>query len=101
MVPPEILNNLAVLLIEQGDVTQALEIVNEALSNCQTLLEKQDDTRLKALSLTLRFNKAWCCEQNQKSEEAADLYSAIIKEEPTYTDAYLRLSNMAKRRGEF
>lgn len=51
--------------------------------------------------MTLRFNQAWCFEQKEKTEVASDLYNAIIKEEPTYTDAYLRLSDMAKRRGEF
>ena len=39
-------------------------------------------------------------EQLRDIAGATDLYKAIIAEEPTYTDAYLRLSLLAKSRGD-
>lgn len=32
--------------------------------------------------------------------EATEIYKKIVEEEPTYTDAYLRLSYLAKKRGD-
>jgi hypothetical protein len=38
MVPPELLNNLAVLQLENGNLTDAKTLLSEALLNCETLL---------------------------------------------------------------
>jgi hypothetical protein len=37
MVPPELLNNLAVLLIESKKNAEAKKVLEEALRNCETL----------------------------------------------------------------
>ena len=50
--------------------------------------------------MTVKFNKAWCLEYLNSVETESELYKAIIAEEPTYTDAYLRLSRLAKLRGD-
>jgi hypothetical protein len=38
MVPPELLNNLAVLQLENGNLNDAKTLLSEALLNCETLL---------------------------------------------------------------
>ena len=44
MVPPELLNNTAVLLLELGRFAEARVYLDEALENCQKLIAiKQDD----------------------------------------------------------
>lgn len=57
MVPVELLNNLAVLMLEADRQDEAEPILKEARQNCEVLLKEQaDDARVKALSLTVRFN---------------------------------------------
>jgi hypothetical protein len=38
IVPPELLNNLAVLQLENGNLNDAKTLLSEALLNCETLL---------------------------------------------------------------
>ena len=38
-------------------------------------------------------------EKHFKLGEASELYKSIIKEEPSYVDAYLRLAYLARNRG--
>ena len=52
------------------------------------------------MRITVSFNLAWCKENNSEIDLAAETYKKIIEEEPTYTDAYLRLSLIAKSRGD-
>lgn len=61
---------------------------------------QSDDNRVKAISLTIKFNQGWCLEQLKDVAAATEIYKAIIAEEPTYTDAYLRLSLLAKSSGD-
>jgi tetratricopeptide (TPR) repeat protein len=102
MIPPELLNNLAVLLMQANKNGEAKATLEEALKNCDTLLEKGDknDTRVKALRITTRFNLACSLEKNLQIGDASELFKAIISEEPTYTDAYLRLAYLARTRGD-
>jgi L-alanine-DL-glutamate epimerase-like enolase superfamily enzyme len=55
---------------------------------------------VRAIRLTIRFNQAWLLEQQKKIADATELYKSILTEEPTYTDAYLRLAILAKQRGD-
>jgi len=55
---------------------------------------------VRAIRLTIRFNQAWLLEQQKKIADATELYKSILAEEPTYTDAYLRLAILAKQRGD-
>lgn len=44
MVPPELLNNTAVLLLENGKIAEARVYLEEALDNCKKLFAiKSDD----------------------------------------------------------
>lgn len=64
MVPPELLNNTAVLLLEIGKIKEARVYLDEALTNCKKLLEiKSDDQRVQALYLTTRFNLGYLLEE--------------------------------------
>ena len=55
---------------------------------------------MRAIRLTIRFNQAWLLEQQKKIADATELYKSILTEEPTYTDANLRLAILAKQRGD-
>ena len=103
MIPPEILNNLAVLLIESNNNNEAKKNLEEALMNCEILQNKGDaeDKRLQALKITIQFNLACCLENENKIGEASELFKFLIKEEPSYTDAYIRLAYLARKRGDF
>lgn len=100
MVPPELLNNLAVLQLEAGNLADAKVLLSEALENCEVLLKQQQDDRIKALRISIKFNQAWCWESSSEIRLASETYKCIIREEPTYTDAYLRLSLLSKMRGD-
>lgn len=107
MVPPELLNNTAVLLMEADRFSEALSHLEEAKANCAKMMlavtkesEGEPDKRLQALSLNIKFNLAYCKEHHNQIGEANDLYRTILKEEPNYTDAYLRLAYLAKNRGD-
>jgi len=49
MVPPELLSNLATLLIEVGRVDEALINLKEALENTETMMREIECPRVKAL----------------------------------------------------
>lgn len=57
------------------------------------------DPKLQALSLTIRFNLGCLYDKLNQVAEASNIYKLIIKEEPGYVDAYLRLAIQAKQRG--
>ena len=47
MVPPELLNNLAVLMLREQRAEEALKILGEALQNADRLLDEGDKTDLR------------------------------------------------------
>jgi tetratricopeptide (TPR) repeat protein len=102
MIPPELLNNLAVLLMEINKNSEAKKLLEEALQNCETLQLKgdPDDKRLRALKITTQFNFACSLESENKIGEASEIFKQLIKEEPSYTDAYVKLAYLARRRGD-
>ncbi len=51
------------------------------------------------MKFTSRFNLGYWYEQKSQFAEADDVYKSILKDEPTYLDAYLRLAYMARDRG--
>ena len=81
MVPPELLNNTAVIMMqEDGRNEEAFKLLNEALKNCDQLLSEgnPDDKKLQALRVTLRFNLACCHEKSARIGEASDLLKSIV-----------------------
>mgnify|MGYP006101763277 FL=1 len=112
MVPPELLNNTGVLMMETDRHQEAEINLQEALKNVEKMIdvsnvsttpadeEPQKDKRLMALRLNIRFNLACCLENAHKIGEATERFRALIKDEPSYTDAYLRLAYLARARGD-
>lgn len=112
MVPPELLNNTGVLMMETGRHEEAEVTLHEALKNVEKMIdvstvsttpadeEPQKDKRLMALRINIRFNLACCLENAHKIGEATERFRSLIKDEPSYTDAYLRLAYLARARGD-
>ena len=75
MLPPELLNNYAVLMQREKRSDEAVKILSEALSNIEKLLEESNkgDNRVKALRHTIRFNLACCYDDANRIGEATDL----------------------------
>jgi hypothetical protein len=86
MVPPELLNNFAVMLMDADRNTEAKRILDEALTNCEVLKKAHgaDDLRLKALTITTKFNFACCLESDNNIGDASEIFKAITQEEPSY-----------------
>lgn len=87
-----------------GEVNRDKEahgLLEEALKNCNELIKLDgSDDRIKALKITIRFNLACSLDKANRVGEASELFKQLIKEEPSYTDAYLKLANLARRRGD-
>lgn len=77
-------------------------LYEEALDNCDRLLKEGNpgDKRLTALRINIRFNLACSYDKASRIGEASEIFKSIIAEVPTYTDAYMRLAYLAKRRGD-
>jgi len=54
-----------------------------------------EDKRLLALRITLRFNLACSYDTASRIGEASEIFKQITREEPSYTDAYMRLAYLA------
>ena len=102
MIPPELLNNYAVLMQRDKRSDEAVQVLNEAFTNVDKLLEEgnKSDNRVRALRHTIRFNLACCYDDANRIGEATDLLKQLIKEEPSYIDAYMRLAYLARKRGD-
>ena len=102
MLPPEVLNNYAVLMLRDKRLDEAVSSFNEALVNVEKLLAQgnKSDNRVKALRHTIRFNLACCYDDANRIGDATDLLKQLIKEEPSYIDAYMRLAYLARKRGD-
>mmetsp|Transcript_22137 Transcript_22137/g.21347 ORF Transcript_22137/g.21347 Transcript_22137/m.21347 type:complete len:92 (-) Transcript_22137:1986-2261(-) len=75
VVPPELFNNIGVLRLEIGQVEEALEAFKQSLKNSNLLLGlKGEDTRLKAIKVTSKFNMAYWYEQHNRLGEATEYY---------------------------
>lgn len=99
-VNPIYYNNLAVLYMKKEKKDEAYEMIGKARETLKTIRKiLPQSTRLKAISMTLYFNEACHFESIGAIGDATNIYKYIIKEEPYYVDAYLRLAILAKNRG--
>ena len=97
---PVYYNNLAVLYIMKNKREKASEMLVKARDILNKIRKiKPSSIRLKSISITLFFNEALQLETLGNIGEATNLYKYIIKQEPNYTDAYLRLAILASQRG--
>lgn len=76
VIPPEILNNQAVLQIQAGLLDDASKSLEESLESIGKLNKEKrgDDKRIQALQITMNFNLAYCHEKLGKIGEASELY---------------------------
>ena len=103
LVPPELLVNVGTLRLEIGKVQESMQAYEQAIANCDKLLEfhiqGEEHTKLVAIRLTARFNLAYWLETNNEITKATESYKNILREEPTYLDAYLRLAFISYKKG--
>lgn len=95
-------NNLAVLYMKREKRDDANKMITKAKETLKAIRKfMPQSVRLKSVSITLYFNEACQYEAMGAIGEATNIYKYIIKEEPYYVDAYLRLAILAKKRGGF
>jgi len=103
VVPPELLVNVGTLRLEIGKVQESMQAYEQAIANCDKLLEShiqgEEHAKLVAIRLTARFNLAYWLETNNEITKATESYKNILREEPTYLDAYLRLAFISFKKG--
>ncbi len=89
--------------MEIGKVKEAKEAYERAIENARKLKEThsqgEENAKLVAMILTATFNLAYWHENNNDVARASDMYKQILREEPTYLDAYLRLSYIYFKKG--
>jgi len=99
-VNPIYYNNIAVLHMKRDKREEADKMIRKARETLKLIRKLQPQSvRLKSISITLYFNEACQFEAVGAIGEATNIYKYIIKEEPYYVDAYLRLAILAKQRG--
>ena len=99
-VNPVYYNNIAVLYMKLEKIEEAHKVLLTARETLNSLRKlSPNSTRLKSISLILHFNEACQLETLGEVGQATNIYKYIIKEEPYYVDAYLRLAILAKQRG--
>jgi len=99
-IKPELMLNIGVFRLEIGKDEEAKEAFLEAKQTIDAILKmKEGNPHYQAMRLTCKFNLAYWFEEHNQLGEATEKYKQIIKEEPHYVDAYLRLGLLAKKRG--
>ncbi|PAA71304.1 hypothetical protein BOX15_Mlig004403g1, partial [Macrostomum lignano] len=97
--PPEILNNMASLLFQNGSHQEAIQCYQQALAYCER--ERQTDERYYgSITVTVRYNLARLYETVFEHDKAELLYKSVLREHTNYADCYLRLGCMARDRGQ-
>ena len=93
-------NNIAVLYMKKEMKEEAKQMITKAKESLKAVRKIfPQSLTFKCLSITLLFNEAWHFESLGEIAEATNIYKLIIKEEPYYVDAYLRLAILADKRG--
>lgn len=90
-IPVEILNNLAVLLLDSNKVADALVLLKEALAVAS------NDAQAKKILL---FNLGRCHESSLEYVLALDCYNEVLLLDPKYKDARLRIGMIYMKQGK-
>lgn len=92
---------MGTLRLEVGKVAEAYDAFQQAIKNCNQLLElRPDDQRALAVKITAKFNLGCWFEQNFRLGDASEQFKQVVQLEPSYVDAYLKLSQLARDRGD-
>ncbi|KAI9224504.1 hypothetical protein BC828DRAFT_373270 [Blastocladiella britannica] len=89
-VPPEIHNNIGVLLHYRGDFNDA-EIAYKAAMNS---VRSNPSADASAIEVTLQYNFSRALEASGSVDQAAVAYRRLLKRNPQYIDAHLRLASI-------
>lgn len=98
IVSPHLYNNIGVLCIKVGKFEEAKQHFAKAM---KTLKYIRDKVIHHALLTHLIFNQGYLAEMTSDFGKATFSYKDVLKREPLYIDAYLRLAVLAKKRGNF
>ncbi|XP_060658296.1 RNA polymerase-associated protein CTR9 homolog [Drosophila nasuta] len=88
------LNNVAALQMHLNQPKAALRTLDKALA----MRDDASQEHWQSSMLTLRFNRARVLEALHLDEQAAQSYTQLISEYPSYCDSYVRLGHMANKR---
>uniref|UniRef100_U5EWJ6 Putative rna polymerase-associated protein ctr9 n=1 Tax=Corethrella appendiculata TaxID=1370023 RepID=U5EWJ6_9DIPT len=97
-IPPEILNNVAALHYRLGNLPQAKQKLEQAISRAQVEAE-HDSQYYDSILVTMTYNLARLNEAMCTFDKADKLYKDILNVHPNYIDCYLRLGCMARDKG--
>lgn len=97
---PEIYNNIGSLHIRMGNLQEAKTFLNMALDKVRTDVDSVDQTYVKNLRNTIRYNIARLSEEMYAFDRAILLYKEILTDNSKYIDAYLRLGCMHRDKGQ-
>ena len=99
-VNPIYYNNIAVLYMKKEMKEEAKTMILKAKESLKAVRKiSPQSLTYKWISITLMFNEAWHFESLGEIAEATNIYKLILKDEPYYVDAYLRLAILADKRG--
>ena len=97
--PPQLLNNIAVLQFHQGNHDVARELYQTALTTCAALAQKNaEGVDTDALVTTLSYNLARLEEAAGNQEDAIKLYEGLLARHEDYVDANMRLTYIYLRK---
>lgn len=97
--PPQLLNNIAVLQYHQGNHDVARELYQTALTTCAALAQKNAaNVDTDALVTTLTYNLARLEEASGNVDEATKLYEGLLARHEDYVDANMRLTYIYLRK---
>ncbi|EWC47710.1 hypothetical protein DRE_02910 [Drechslerella stenobrocha 248] len=99
MLAPQLLNNIGVFNYNMAKYDEAREHFQTALNNCVAMGAKDESLDTDALVTTLSYNLARLEEAAGNTDEAIKLYEGLLVRHSDYTDAAMRLSYIALRRG--
>ncbi|KAJ3248148.1 protein required for normal CLN1 and CLN2 G1 cyclin expression [Chytriomyces hyalinus] len=91
----EILNNIGVLYHRDASSQKEFDVAKSYYDRALDAMSSSHDNSTADLSVTIRYNLARLQEQTGATALAADMYTEILQQHPSYFDCYLRLASIA------
>ncbi|KAJ3237868.1 protein required for normal CLN1 and CLN2 G1 cyclin expression [Chytriomyces hyalinus] len=91
----EILNNIGVLYHRDASSQKEFDVAKSYYDRALDAVSSSHDNSSADLSVTIRYNLARLQEQTGATTLAADMYTEILQQHPSYFDCYLRLASLA------
>lgn len=95
---------MGTLRLEVGKIDEAKEAFTQSIDICDKMIahfteNSESKMKYQAIRITGLFNLGYWHEKQHSIREASELYKQILRDEPTYLDAYLRLAFLAREKG--